>query len=191
MPSPSTQGAGRPTGAPAHLACGALAAPTASTTSVACVASGERPRGLRYTNILVDDLSGVPRARAEVPRHPRGAISVIVWAEVLVGARNAEEESAIRDFLAGFDLLPLDRETVEEAVRLRREHRLRLPDALIWASQRRVARHPQHPGFPGPTNPASECPPRVPRAVRDLAGCGGRPVGALSNTRMAQGRWLY
>lgn len=76
------------------------------------------------------------RARAEIQRHPRRAISVIVWAEVLVGTRNPEEEGAIREFLAGFELLPLDRETVEEAVKLRRAHHLRLPDALVWATAR-------------------------------------------------------
>jgi predicted nucleic acid-binding protein len=56
--------------------------------------------------------------------------------EVLVGARDADEEAMIRDFLADFGLLDVDRKTAEEAVRLRRAQRIRLPDAIIWATAR-------------------------------------------------------
>lgn len=54
--------------------------------------------------------------------------------EVLVGARSEEEEAWLRLFLDRFDNLPIDREVAEKAVRLRQTHRMRLPDAIIWAT---------------------------------------------------------
>jgi predicted nucleic acid-binding protein len=89
------------------------------------------------TNILIDYLNGMDAARTEYERHERRSISVITWAEVLVGVRDAAEEQATRGFLATFDVAPADVEIAEEAVRLRRERRIRLPDALVWATARR------------------------------------------------------
>jgi predicted nucleic acid-binding protein len=93
-------------------------------------------RALFDTNILVDYLNGVARAREELARHEQKSISVITWAEVLVGARDAADEQAIRAYLSTFEVADVDREVAADAVRLRREHRLRLPDALIWATAR-------------------------------------------------------
>ncbi len=67
-------------------------------------------------------------------RYERLAISLITWVEVLVGARSDEEEARLRLFLNRFDNLPIDREVAEKAVRLRQVHRMRLPDAIIWAA---------------------------------------------------------
>ncbi len=39
-----------------------------------------------------------------------------------------------RDFLSGFVLIELDQKVAERTVTLRREHRLKLPDAIVWAS---------------------------------------------------------
>lgn len=88
------------------------------------------------TNILVDYLNGVPKARGEVRRFDEKSISVISWAETMVGARGEEEELAVRDFLATFDVVDVNLDVAREAVGLRRTHRLRLPDALIWATAR-------------------------------------------------------
>jgi predicted nucleic acid-binding protein len=54
--------------------------------------------------------------------------------EVMVGAGGTGEETAIRQFLNSFETVPLGEQVAETAVLLRRQHRLRLPDALIWAS---------------------------------------------------------
>ena len=94
-------------------------------------------RALFDTNILVDYLNGIAAARQELARHEQRAISVITWAEVLVGARDEADEQAIRAYLSTFEVADVDRDVAAEAVRLRREHRLRLPDALIWATARR------------------------------------------------------
>jgi predicted nucleic acid-binding protein len=93
-------------------------------------------RALFDTNILVDYLNGITQARDEIGMHEDGAVSVVSWMEVLVGGEGDEEEAVIRDFLAGFQVLDVDRETAEEAVRLRRAKRIRLPDAIIWATAR-------------------------------------------------------
>jgi predicted nucleic acid-binding protein len=94
-------------------------------------------RALFDTNILVDYLNGVSEARDELAQHDQRIISVITWAEVLVGARDEADEQAIRAYLSTFDVADVDREVAEQAVRLRRANRLRLPDALIWATARR------------------------------------------------------
>ena len=53
--------------------------------------------------------------------------------EVLVGAQ--DDDAQLRDFLeTHFDIIPLDLAVAEAAVRLRRAHRIRLPDAIIWAT---------------------------------------------------------
>ena len=88
------------------------------------------------TNILIDYLSGVESARIEIARYTDRAVSVVTWMETLVGARDAEEEDVIEMFLRDFELVPITRPIARDAVALRKARRLRLPDALIWASAR-------------------------------------------------------
>ncbi|MCC5874142.1 MAG: type II toxin-antitoxin system VapC family toxin [Gammaproteobacteria bacterium] len=85
------------------------------------------------TNILIDYLNGVAAARDELERYAQPVISPISWMEVMVGT-TADDESSIRRFLAGFRQVVIDRDIAERAVVIRRTHRLRLPDAIIWAS---------------------------------------------------------
>ena len=54
--------------------------------------------------------------------------------EVMTGAKTAVDEEVRRAFLGHFRLLPLSAQIAEEAVALRRKHRLKLPDAIIWAT---------------------------------------------------------
>lgn len=93
-------------------------------------------RAILDTCILVDYLRGVSRAREELARHRDGRISLITWMEVMVGARNEEEEDLLRTFLGRFDVEPVTPAVAEEAVLLRRGSGLRLPDAIIWATAR-------------------------------------------------------
>jgi predicted nucleic acid-binding protein len=88
------------------------------------------------TNILIDYLNGRVEAQAELARHRRRAISVVTWMEVLAGARNQAEEDVIEMFLRDFTLIELSRRIAREAVALRRERKVRLPDAIIWATAR-------------------------------------------------------
>ena len=85
------------------------------------------------TNIVIDALNGVANADAEYGRYERVLISRITWMEVMVGARGNETET--RDFLeTRFEIVPLDLAVAERAVQLRRDHHVRLPDAIIWAT---------------------------------------------------------
>lgn len=90
-------------------------------------------KALFDTNILVDYLNAVPEARTELQRYTEKAVSVITWMEVMVGASN-ELEAATRRFLNGFDVVAVDQQIAERAVGLRRSHRIKLPDAVIWAT---------------------------------------------------------
>lgn len=80
--------------------------------------------------ILIDHFNGVAPATSYL-REMRGvsAISVITRAEVLAGFDTRAAEEAL-PLLERFPTLPIDRETADLAARLRREHRLRLPDAF-------------------------------------------------------------
>ncbi len=51
----------------------------------------------------------------------------------MAGAR-PEEEDRIRRFLAKFQQVEINGDIAEIAVTIRRTHRIRLPDAIIWAS---------------------------------------------------------
>lgn len=90
------------------------------------------------TNIITDFLVGRPEALREIRRHDRVAISLITWCEVLAGSRDEDEEAALESVLSQFDVLAPDLDAAREAARLRRRHRLRLPDALIWATARQA-----------------------------------------------------
>ncbi len=90
-------------------------------------------KALLDTNILIDFLRGVPAARDEIARYEDRAISIVTWMEVMVGAP-AVADSGTRDFLGGFELVELDAAVADRAVRLRRQHRMKLPDAIVWAS---------------------------------------------------------
>jgi hypothetical protein len=85
------------------------------------------------TNIIIDALNGVAAADAEYSRYERVLISRITWMEVLVGA--PADDTQVRDLLETlFEIIPLDLAVAESAVQLRRTHRIRLPDAIIWAT---------------------------------------------------------
>jgi predicted nucleic acid-binding protein len=85
------------------------------------------------TNIIIDSLNGVAEADAEYARYERVLISRITWMEVLIGAEGDDAE--LRDFLEShFEIIPLDLAVAETATQLRRTHRIRLPDAIIWAT---------------------------------------------------------
>lgn len=60
----------------------------------------------------------------------------MTWMEVMIGATGAASERELRALLSGFVLFPVDASVAEEAVRLRRALRLKLPDAIVFATAR-------------------------------------------------------
>ena len=94
-------------------------------------------KALFDSNILIDFLRGVDAAKAEIERFGNRLISRISWMEVLVGVGQHQPEQArhvTRAFLDGFECVELDEAVAERAVELRQSFKLRLPDAVIWAS---------------------------------------------------------
>jgi predicted nucleic acid-binding protein len=81
--------------------------------------------------ILIDHFNGIPQAtkylRTLMPEQT--AISVITWAEILVGFEGQSAEKAIQ-FLDEFTLFHIDRFTANKAAELRRLHGWKLPDAF-------------------------------------------------------------
>jgi len=85
------------------------------------------------TNILIDFLRGLPQARAEMDMYTLRAISVVTWIEVLVGAEPTALAKTLA-FLEKFEVIPLDETVAMRAASIRRQHRVKLPDAIVWAS---------------------------------------------------------
>lgn len=90
--------------------------------------------GLLDTNILIDLLAGYEPARKEAAKYTALAISRVSWMEVLIGAPDAAIQSTWESFLDEFDVVELDEEVCRQAIALRKQHRMKLPDAIIWAS---------------------------------------------------------
>jgi predicted nucleic acid-binding protein len=85
------------------------------------------------TCILIDYLRGVSAARDEIEAQNGAAISIVSWMEVLAGAPDGADE-ATRSFLSRFDMVEIDPAIADAAVTIRRDRRLKLPDAIIAAS---------------------------------------------------------
>lgn len=86
------------------------------------------------TNILIDYLVGRDEAQREFERYTRRAVSVVTWMELQIGASNEEEGDVIDLFLREFRVVDITRQVARRAVDIRRRTRLRLPDAIIWAT---------------------------------------------------------
>jgi len=85
------------------------------------------------TNIVIDALNGISAADEEYSRHTIVHISIITWMEVMVGVDERSEMTAafLRD---NFVIQPITQDVAEKAVALRKQYRMKLPDALIWAT---------------------------------------------------------
>ena len=90
----------------------------------------------RVLNVAGEDDKASDAAREEIERHRHRLISVVTWMEVLAGPRNDDEEDVIELFVRDFRVVELTRQVARSAVQIRRAHRVRLPDAIIWASAR-------------------------------------------------------
>jgi predicted nucleic acid-binding protein len=87
------------------------------------------------TNILIDYLNGIPEAHKQCNHFSNRAISIITWMELLAAATQ-QDEPHIRRFMNHFKRIELDETIASEAVAVRRNLKLKLPDAIIYASAR-------------------------------------------------------
>ncbi|MEO7685316.1 MAG: type II toxin-antitoxin system VapC family toxin [Gemmatimonadaceae bacterium] len=88
--------------------------------------------------MLIDYLNGSTKARTELDRFEKIYMSVISWMEILIGTAEGDEESEVRAFLRRFQVYSLDEGVAERTVEIRRREKIRLPDAVIWATAQRL-----------------------------------------------------
>ena len=86
------------------------------------------------TNILIDYLNGIEKAKEELALYKNPAVSIITWMEILIGAVDEAEEANLKSFLGNYHLYELSSEIAENAIKVRQKHKIRLPDAVIWAT---------------------------------------------------------
>lgn len=96
-------------------------------------------RALFDTNILIDHLNATPQADVEIERYDDRAISIITWIEVMAGAE-ADLVEPTRTYLNGYAVVGLDDLIAERAASVRQSRRMKLPDAVIWATSQTTGR---------------------------------------------------
>ena len=85
------------------------------------------------TNILIDYLLGNSLANKEIVQYKNPQISIITKMEILVGTTE-ETEEVIKEFLGNFTVINLNEEIAEIAIMIRKDNKIKLPDAIIWAT---------------------------------------------------------
>lgn len=99
--------------------------------------AGSRPvKALFDTNILIDYLKGIEPAQAELARYRQPLISIVTWVELQAGVRDEAESDVVEMFLRDFKVVDLTRAIARDAAGIKQAWRIRVPDALIWASAR-------------------------------------------------------
>ena len=86
------------------------------------------------SDVLIDFLQGVPAAAAEIDAYDDLLCSVISWMEVMIGAATNEERFAAEALFDSMRRVELSVTVARRAVELRKQFRLKLPDAIILAS---------------------------------------------------------
>lgn len=87
------------------------------------------------TNIIIYYLEGSKEAVDFLSaKRAALAISSITWMEVLSYSFTPQQEVVVRQFLNEFRLLEISKPVMEQAVNLRRQKSIKLPDAIIAAS---------------------------------------------------------
>lgn len=88
------------------------------------------------TNILIDYLNGEPAAEREISSYDVRMISMITRIKVLVGA-DPGEEPVVKGFLSTFQSMAVDQDIADIATNLRRECKLKVPDAIVYATAKK------------------------------------------------------
>jgi len=86
------------------------------------------------TNIVIDYARGIEEAKKVIGACPLRFISIITWSEFLVGIPLERMEQAESFLDENFEILPIDMEISKQAIIIRKNYKMKLPDALIYAS---------------------------------------------------------
>ena len=93
------------------------------------------------TNILIHFSRGHEGAQAIIRKVEYRFISIVTWVEFPTGIPYPQQDKA-KAFLSDmFEIVESPRAVYEDALDIRRAHRMKLPDALIYAT----ARHEDYP----------------------------------------------
>ena len=90
-------------------------------------------KALFDTNIRIDYLNGMPAARKELDLYESRVVSIVTWMEVMSGGE-PELVDRTSAFPNRFTVTPVGEAIAERAFKLRRERKLKLPDAIILAT---------------------------------------------------------
>lgn len=88
--------------------------------------------------ILIDYLNGIEEAKNTIQKYREKYISIISWIEVIAGTAEVDKEDVLI-FLKQFKLINLDIDIANKTVLLRKELKLKLPDAMIYATARNLS----------------------------------------------------
>ena len=86
------------------------------------------------SDVLIDYLQGIVAARVELGRYRQPHYSVISLMELLCGAQTEAERQAAESLLATMERVELTEAVARRAVETRKQHGLKLPDAIVLAS---------------------------------------------------------
>ena len=97
------------------------------------------------THFLIDTNAGIDFLNGKLPPASSAwldqlvdkqqvAMSVVVRIELLSWQGSAAEMQGLEDFIAATTVLPLDEPVIQQTIRLRQQHRVKLPDAIIAAT---------------------------------------------------------
>jgi predicted nucleic acid-binding protein len=90
------------------------------------------------TTILIDHLRGIAGASRAIATYDERFISIVTVIEVMAGADTADEIETATQILHLFQVAQLEQPVADIAIAIRRERRLKLPDAVILATARHL-----------------------------------------------------
>lgn len=86
------------------------------------------------SNILIDFLNKREESKVEIEHYKNRHISIITYIEVLCGPKTPQDEIVTNSFLKFFKIIHINTNIAIAAVNLRKNFKLKLPDALIIAT---------------------------------------------------------
>ena len=86
------------------------------------------------TNILIDYLEDRDEAEKVIASCSERYLSFIALIEVRTGIKTQAEEEALKILLSGFKIIFIDEAIIAETINIRKTLRLKVPDAIIYAT---------------------------------------------------------
>lgn len=86
------------------------------------------------SNILIDYFNQVSDAVNVIAEYDEKLLSIIAYIEIMSGIENEAEKLTASSFLKNFSIVFVDNAIAEESINLRQSKKLKLPDAIIYAT---------------------------------------------------------